>query len=142
MTRQALVVRGGWDGHSPVEATELFIPHLEANGFTVRVEDLGTDFGSSSKATPTVYTDAEYLATVDLIVQCNTMNTIEQAEFEGLRTAVENGTGFAGWHGGIADSYRANSDYLTLVGGSSGATRASTPTSARAVRRTTTCPTA
>ncbi|WP_432543102.1 ThuA domain-containing protein [Kineococcus sp. SYSU DK002] len=120
MTRQALVVRGGWDGHSPVEATELFIPHLEANGFTVRVEDLGTDFGPSSTATPKVYTDAEYLATVDLIVQCNTMNTIEKEEFEGLRTAVENGTGFAGWHGGIADSYRSNSDYLTLVGGQFG----------------------
>jgi len=117
VTRQALVVRGGWDGHSPVEATELFIPHLEANGFTVRVEDLGTDFGPASKRTPTVYTDAEYLATVDLIVQCNTRSTIEQAELEGRRTAVENGTGFAGWHGGIADSYRSNSDYLTLVGG-------------------------
>ncbi|GAA0293413.1 ThuA domain-containing protein [Kineococcus aurantiacus] len=120
MTRQALVVRGGWDGHSPVEATELFIPHLEANGFTVRVEDLGTEFGSSSTATPKIYTDAEYLATVDLIVQCNTMNTIEKEEFEGLRAAIEAGTGFAGWHGGIADSYRSNSDYLTLVGGQFG----------------------
>jgi type 1 glutamine amidotransferase len=120
VTRQALVVRGGWDGHSPVEATELFIPHLEANGFTVRVEDLGTEFGAASTATPKVYTDADYLATVDLIVQCNTMNTIEKEEFEGLRAAIEAGTGFAGWHGGIADSYRNNSDYLTLVGGQFG----------------------
>nr|WP_246315770.1 ThuA domain-containing protein [Kineococcus aurantiacus] len=98
----------------------MFIPHLEANGFTVRVEDLGTEFGSSSTATPKIYTDAEYLATVDLIVQCNTMNTIEKEEFEGLRAAIEAGTGFAGWHGGIADSYRSNSDYLTLVGGQFG----------------------
>src|SRR5699024_10059082 len=30
---------------------------------------------------------------------------------------VENGTGLAGWHGGIADSFRASSDYLHLVGG-------------------------
>lgn len=117
MTRQALVVRGGWDGHSPVEATELFIPHLEANGFTVRVEDLGTEFGGSSTATPKIYTDADYLATVDLIVQSNTMNAIEADEFAGLRNAIENGTGFAGWHGGIVDSYRTNSDYLQLVGG-------------------------
>jgi type 1 glutamine amidotransferase len=120
VTRQALVVRGGWDGHSPVEATDLFIPHLEANGFTVRVEDLGTELGGSSPSTPKVYTDADYLATVDLIVQCNTMNSIEKAEFEGLQKAVEAGTGFAGWHGGIADSYRNNSDYLTLVGGQFG----------------------
>lgn len=107
--RTALVVRGGWDGHQPVEATDLFIPFLEENGFTVRIED-----------SPAVYADAEYMATVDLILQCNTMNTIEKEEFEGLRAAVEAGTGLAGWHGGIADSYRNNSDYLTLIGGQFG----------------------
>ena len=105
-TKRALVVRGGWDGHQPVEATELFIPHLEANDFEVRVE-----------SSPAVYTDAAYLAGVDLIVQANTMSTIEAAEFAGLRDAVVAGTGFAGWHGGIADSYRNNSDYLQMVGG-------------------------
>jgi type 1 glutamine amidotransferase len=57
------------------------------------------------------------MAGVDLILQCMTMTTIEKEEFAGLRTAVENGTGLAGWHGGIADSYRNNSDYLHLVGG-------------------------
>jgi type 1 glutamine amidotransferase len=105
-TRKALIVRGGWDGHQPVETTELFIPFLEANGFEVRIED-----------TTAIYADADYLATVDLIVQSNTMTTIEKEEFEGLRSAIEAGTGFAGWHGGIADSYRNNADYLQLVGG-------------------------
>ena len=38
-TPQALVVRGGWDGHRPVEATDMYIPFLEASGFTVRVEE-------------------------------------------------------------------------------------------------------
>ena len=104
--RIALVVRGGWDGHQPVEATNLFLPHLESSGFSVRVEE-----------GPAVYADADYMATVDLIVQCNTMNTIEKAEFLGLRAAIEAGTGMAGWHGGIADSYRNNSDYLHLIGG-------------------------
>lgn len=104
--KNALIVRGGWDGHQPVEATNLFIPHLEANGYTVRVEE-----------GPAVYADAGYMATVDLLVQCNTMNTIERLEFEGLRAAIEAGTGMAGWHGGIADSYRNNSDYLHLIGG-------------------------
>jgi type 1 glutamine amidotransferase len=105
-TRRALVVRGGWDGHQPVETTDLFIPFLEGNGFEVRVED-----------SPKPYADAEYLATVDLIVQTNTMSTIEPDEFAGLRQAIESGTGFAGWHGGIADSYRNTVDYLQLVGG-------------------------
>ena len=105
-TKNALIVRGGWDGHQPVEATELFIPYLRDNGFEVRVEE-----------NTAVYADAESMAGVDLIVQCNTMTTIEPEEFAGLRTAVENGTGLAGWHGGIADSYRNNSDYLHLIGG-------------------------
>ncbi len=104
--KSALVVRGGWFGHQPVEATDLFIPHLEENGFQVRVEE-----------SPAVYADAAYLAGVDLIVQCMTMSTIEKEEFEGLRAAVEAGTGLAGWHGGIADSYRNTSDYLHLIGG-------------------------
>ena len=105
-TKKALVVRGGWDGHQPVEATELFIPFLLENGFEVRVEE------SSA-----VYADDDYLRTVDLIVQANTMTSIQGPEFLGLRAAIERGTGLAGWHGGIADSYRNNSDYLQLIGG-------------------------
>ncbi|GAA4265508.1 ThuA domain-containing protein [Frondihabitans peucedani] len=100
------MVRGGWDGHQPVEATELFVPFLRENGFEVRIEE-----------SPAVYADAAYLDTVDLIVQSVTMSTIEKEEFEGLRRAVENGTGLAGWHGGIADSFRNNSDYLHMIGG-------------------------
>lgn len=103
-TRTALVVRGGWEGHAPVAATDQFIPHLKENGFEVTVAD-----------SPAAYTGD--LSGVDLIMQCYTMGTIERAEFEGLEAAVRAGTGFAGWHGGIADSYRNTADYLHLVGG-------------------------
>lgn len=105
-TKRAIVVRGGWDGHQPVEATAMFIPFLEQNGFRVDIFD-GT----------AIYADAAVMATVDLIVQCNTMTTIEKAEIAGLRAAVLAGTGLAGWHGGIADSYRDCADYLQLIGG-------------------------
>ncbi len=37
--RRALVVRGGWEGHEPVRATELFIPFLEGSGCAVRIEE-------------------------------------------------------------------------------------------------------
>jgi uncharacterized protein len=57
------------------------------------------------------------MATVDLIVQCNTMSTIERQPLQGLRAAIQAGTGMAGWHGGIADSYRNSADYLHLIGG-------------------------
>lgn len=104
--KNALVVRGGWDGHQPVEATDLFIPHLRGSGYAVRIED-----------SPKIYADAQYMAGVDLVMQCMTMSTIEPAELAGLRSAVEAGTGLAGWHGGIADSYRNSSDYLHFIGG-------------------------
>ena len=45
------------------------------------------------------------------------MSEATRAQVDGLRAAVEAGTGLTGWHGGIADSYRASSDYLQLVGG-------------------------
>src|SRR4051794_1314410 len=94
-SRSALVVRGGWDGHNPIEATDRFVPYLQQNGFDVRIED-----------SPEVYTDPELMAGTDLILQCFTMGTASKEAVEGLRTAIAGGTGFAGWHGGIADSFR------------------------------------
>lgn len=105
-SRSAVVVRGGWEGHSPVEATDRFIPFLREQGFEVRVED-----------TPEVYADADVMRHVDLVVQCYTMGTATDAAVAGLRASVATGTGFAGWHGGIADSFRNTADYLHLVGG-------------------------
>lgn len=104
--RSALVVRGGWEGHHPVESTTLFIPFLEEHGYEIRVEE-----------SPAVCADAQVMAATDLIVQCVTMSEITQEQVEGLRAAVAAGTGLTGWHGGIADSYRGSSDYLQLVGG-------------------------
>jgi type 1 glutamine amidotransferase len=90
----------------PVEATDSFLPFLAEQGFDVRVED-----------SPAVYADAAVMTATDLVVQCVTMSSIEKDEVEGLRAAVEAGTGLAGWHGGIADSYRNTASYLHLVGG-------------------------
>ncbi len=104
--RRALVVRGGWEGHSPVEATDRFIPFLKENGFSVEVHD-----------TPEVYADAATLAATDLVVQCYTQGVATDEQVLGLSAAVQAGTGMAGWHGGIVDSFRGSPDYLHLTGG-------------------------
>ena len=105
-TRRALVVRGGWEGHSPVEATERFMPFLRDHGFSVEVcEDLG------------VYDDAPAVAANDLVIQCWTQGEITEQQVENLSSAVRRGTGFAGWHGGIVDAFRAMPEYLQLTGG-------------------------
>lgn len=105
-TRQALVVRGGWEGHSPVEATERFIPFLEEHGYAVEVHE-----------SPEVYADGEKLAATDLVVQCYTQGLATDEQVLGLSAAVEGGTGLAGWHGGVCDSFRGSPDYLHLTGG-------------------------
>ncbi|MEU4393113.1 ThuA domain-containing protein [Kribbella sp. NPDC023855] len=102
-TKRALVVRGGWEGHLPAEATELFIPFLRENGFEVTV----------SESTES-YLD---LAGTDLVLQCVSMGEISAEAVKGLEAAVRAGTGLAGWHGGIVDSFRGNVDYSFMTGG-------------------------
>ncbi len=104
--RRALVVRGGWEGHRPVEATERFIPFLTDHGFTVDVHE-----------SPEVYGDGVAMADLDLVVQCFTQGVATDEQVNGLSAAVVAGTGLAGWHGGIVDSFRASPDYLHMTGG-------------------------
>jgi type 1 glutamine amidotransferase len=103
--RKAVVVRGGWEGHVPVEATELFIPFLREHGFAVEVHD-----------ELDVYTDRVRMAAADLVVQCWSIGTITDEQAAGLIAAVRAGTGFAGWHGGIVGAFHHNA-YHQLTGG-------------------------
>jgi type 1 glutamine amidotransferase len=89
-----------------VAITDTFLPFLKDHGFTVETSE-----------TLDVYTDAELLAATDLIVQCWTMDEISAEQTRGLTVAVRAGTGFAGWHGGIIDSFRGDVDYQILTGG-------------------------
>lgn len=104
--RDALVVRGGWDGHVPVEATDLFIPFLSANGFDVDVRD-----------TLEVYEDTDRMASADLVLQCWSMGQLTPAQLAGLSAAVRAGTGLAGWHGGIVAAFIDSLGYHQLTGG-------------------------
>jgi hypothetical protein len=103
--RRALVVRGGWDGHAPVAATDRFRPFLADRGFQVELsEDLA------------VYADPDRMAAADLVVQCWSMGAITEPQARGLAAAVRAGTGLAGWHGGIVAAFDAE-PYLHLTGG-------------------------
>lgn len=104
--RRALVVRGGWEGHQPVVITDLFLPFLRQAGFEVTTAD---DLA--------VYEDAALLSATDLVVQCWSMGELSPPQSEGLAAAVHAGTGLAGWHGGIVDSFRADLGYHLLTGG-------------------------
>jgi type 1 glutamine amidotransferase len=103
--KSCLIVRGGWDGHTPVESTDLMKPLLEQAGYTVEIAESTARYAQGD------------LPNLDLIVQCVTMSEIQKEEWEALRDAVRGGVGFAGWHGGIIDSFRQNTDYQWMTGG-------------------------
>jgi type 1 glutamine amidotransferase len=64
-----------------------------------------------------VYLDADRMRQYAVITQVYTMSTITPEQEKGLLTALENGVGFAGWHGGMADAFRNNTQYQFMVGG-------------------------
>jgi len=106
MSKSALVVWGGWDGHEPKQCMEIFAPYLESQGYDVRVEN-----------SMDVYEDADYMNSLSLVVPIWTMGEITREQQDGLLNAVKSGVGIAGWHGGMGDSFRQNTEYQFMVGG-------------------------
>lgn len=104
--RTALFVWGGWEGHEPKQCVDIFAPWLKEQGFDVEISN-----------TLDSYLDIEKLKSLDLIVQVFTMASITSEQEKGLLEAVKSGVGLAGWHGGLADSFRQNTEYQFMVGG-------------------------
>ena len=63
------------------------------------------------------YLETELMQAQDLIVQVYTMSTITPEQEKGLLETIKAGTGYAGWHGGMADAFRNNTEYQFMVGG-------------------------
>ena len=106
MSKSALVVWGGWDGHEPKQCMEIFAPYLESQGYDVRVEN-----------SMDVYEDADYMNSLSLVVPIWTMGELPRGQQDGLLNAIKSGVGIAGWHGGMGDSFRQNTEYQFMVGG-------------------------
>lgn len=103
--KKALIVWGGWEGHTPEQSAEVMKETLESNGFEVTLE-------ASTKA----FADPD-LGRFDLIMPVITMSTIEKEELENLIKAVRAGAGLAGFHGTMCDSFRNEPDYQFMTGG-------------------------
>jgi type 1 glutamine amidotransferase len=104
--KSMLFVWGGWEGHEPKQCVDIFAPSMRAEGYQVEISN-----------TLDSYLDVEKLKTYDLITQAFTMSQISREQLHGLLAAVQSGVGFSGWHGGIGDSFRENTDYQFMVGG-------------------------
>jgi type 1 glutamine amidotransferase len=106
MAKSALFVWGGWDGHEPKQCVDIFAPYMTKNGYDVTISD-----------SLDAYLDAEKMASYSVITQVVTMSTITREQEAGLLAAIAGGVGYAGWHGGMADAFRNNTEYQFMVGG-------------------------
>jgi uncharacterized protein len=105
MSKKALIVWGGWDGHQPKEVAEIFRQVLEQENFSVEVSD-----------TLEAFSDGEKLKALDLIVPVWTMDRIPPEWVNNVSVAVQSGVGLAGCHGGMCDAFRENTDWQFMTG--------------------------
>jgi type 1 glutamine amidotransferase len=105
MERSALILWGGWEGHQPEQCAKIVQSMLAEDGFQVTKEN---DLQILVKSEPGKF---------DLIVPIISMGSITEEQGKALTSAVEGGTGLAGFHGGMADSFRHNTHYQFMTGG-------------------------
>ncbi len=103
--KKALIFQGGWQGHEPEASADILARLLEEEAFDVKITDT---LDTLRQEDLTVY---------DLIVPNWTQGTIEPEQLKPLMEAIEAGTGLAGLHGGMGDSFRMEVDYQFMVGG-------------------------
>ena len=77
MRKSALVMWGGWDGHTPKETAEILAGKLKENGFDVRIENALKPLE-----------DVEAVKKLNLIVPMWTMGEISNEQWTGLNQAV------------------------------------------------------
>ena len=102
-----LIVRGGWDGHEPVQTSDRVASALRDLGATVEISDAIDRF-----------LDADHLKSLDLIVPMRTMDrTATRDHTRPILAAVRAGVGIGGWHGGMCDAFREDTEYQFMTGG-------------------------
>lgn len=104
--KKALIVYGGWAGHEPKQCAEIFEPWLKEDGFAVTVSD-----------SLDILCNKRKMRKLDVIIPLWTMGEISAEQWVGMKDSIMHGAGVAGWHGGMCDSFRANTDYQFMTGG-------------------------
>lgn len=104
--KSALFVWGGWDGHEPKQCVDIVVPAIEAESFQVEIADSLDAFLNQEK-----------MKAYDVICPCWTAGELSAEQGTALCDAVANGAGIAGWHGGMCDAFRGNTNYQWMTGG-------------------------
>jgi type 1 glutamine amidotransferase len=106
VSKKALIVWGGWDGHQPKAVAGIFEKLLKEEGFDVTVSESLDSFNDRAK-----------LEALNLIVPCWTAGTLSGDQQGNVCGAVASGVGIAGCHGGMCDAFRNACEYQFMTGG-------------------------
>lgn len=104
--RKALITTGGWDGHEPRKCGLIMATILNNEGFEVEIAD-----------NMDVFKDAAKMTALSLVVPIWTCGQITGEQEKGLLDAIKSGVGIAGFHGGMCDAFRNNTEYQFMTGG-------------------------
>lgn len=105
--KKILFTYGGWNGHEPKKFRDYMM---------VWLKEEGAEALAHSSLDP--YSDKPLMDGIDLVIQVFTMSSITKEQEKGLLDAIsKNGTGMAGWHGGMCDAFRNNTEYQFMTGG-------------------------
>lgn len=103
--KKALIIQGGWKGHEPEACADVMAKELRDSGLEVQVSDTLDALLEPG------------LEDLDLIVPVWTMGDLGREQFAALKKAALAGVGIGGWHGGMGDAFRSNTEYQFIVGG-------------------------
>lgn len=103
---RVLFLEGGWPGHQPERIVQMFSKALTERGHSIEISH-----------SLRILADVSQLDSFDVVFPCWTLGTLTKDESEGLQTAVRNGIGLAGCHGGMGDAFRGDIGYEWMVGG-------------------------
>ena len=104
MTKKALVVWGGMELHTPERGAHVVRDLLEDEGFAVTVT---SDYDALG---------AEDVGSNDLVVPVITDGTLAPEKMANLIAAIRAGTGLAGYHMGLATSFRSSVPFRYAAG--------------------------
>ena len=104
--KKVLIICGGWDGHQPVEGAQFWKSELEQEGLEVEISDSLDSL-----------LNEENINSKDIIIPNWTMGQITGEQSGALAKAVKSGIGLAGFHGGMGDAFRRDTEFQFIVGG-------------------------
>ena len=104
--KKALMITGGWEGHEPAACAQIIAHSLQQDGWSVELSD-----------TLDKLLDPQAMTGLSVIIPVWTMGKISGEQSNALREAVRSGVGMAGWHGGMCDAFREDTEYQFLTGG-------------------------